>query len=279
MRETRTHTPQTATATRRGTRSHNADAALIWSTGQTTVATVVDGIGNSAEVAANSRMLADVIARVAAHRGGLPALLAGADLLGAPAGDGGDPDAVAVVAVPSGNGTVVHWIGDARAYGWDGRRLRRYTTDQTVGEQLRVNGAPWHIAAENDNWVRATLRSAVIAAIYDVEIPVGEMVLLVSDGVPDGVPDGELATLLGEYDRPRAEAAAVLDAARRDQAPFGVARAAAVEAGKCEDLGALAAAIVAAAVADEAGYRDDATVVLLRPAAGDADSPASTTER
>ncbi|MFI0406537.1 PP2C family protein-serine/threonine phosphatase [Actinomadura sp. 3N508] len=235
--------PQAAAATRRGTRPYNADAARTWTTDKTTVATVVDGIGNSAEVAASSRLLAGVIARVAAHRGGLAALLTAADLLRAPAVDGENPDAVAVAAVAHDDVTAVHWIGDARAYGWDGRRLRRYTTDQTVGEQLRRNGAPWDLAADHDNWVRATLRTAVIAAVYDVEIPADETVLLVSDGVPDGVPHDELEALLRRYDEPQDED------------------------GEAVGLPALARGIIAAAREDETGYRDDATVVVLRPAA------------
>lgn len=228
---------QVTAATRRGTRHYNADAALTWTTEKITAATVVDGIGNSAEVAANSHLLADVIARVAAHRGGLAALLTAADLLRAPAVDGENPDAVAVVAVAHDDATAVYWIGDALAYGWDGQRLRQYTTDQTVGEQLRHNGAPLDVAASHDNWVRATLRTAVIAAVYDVEIPAGETVLLVTDGVPGGLAHDELEAVLRRYDKPPADG-----------------------------LPALADAIVAAAREDETGYRDDATVVVLRPA-------------
>jgi serine/threonine protein phosphatase PrpC len=220
-----------AVATRRGTREYNCDAALIWASVGRTTAVVVDGIGNSPEVAANSRLLADVAARVAAHRGGLAGLLSAADLLNAPAINGEKPDAVAVIAVMRDDATVLHWIGDARGYGWDGVELRQYTTDHTVGEQLRRNGVALELAADHDNWVRTTMSRATVATVYETQIPLGHLVLLTSDGVPDGVRHDELVGLIGKHQ---------------------------------DDPQALADAIVAAAREDRDGYRDDATVVVIR---------------
>ncbi|MFK0047965.1 hypothetical protein ACIQU4_28530 [Streptomyces sp. NPDC090741] len=58
--------------------------------------------------------------------------------------------------------TSIHWIGDCRAYGWDGTALTQWSTDQTMGP------AP------------ATCRQ--------VEIPEEvRLVLLVSDGLSDQV--------------------------------------------------------------------------------------------
>lgn len=64
----------TATASRRGVRPHNCDAAATWQTYDRTVAAVVDGIGNTAQVAYTSRLLADVIVRTAAAHNGMTAL-------------------------------------------------------------------------------------------------------------------------------------------------------------------------------------------------------------
>ncbi|MFE7977628.1 hypothetical protein [Streptomyces shenzhenensis] len=54
----------------------------------------------------------------------------------------------------------VAWVGDCRAYGWDGTALRRCTDDHTVGEQLRRNGAPWELAREHHNWLNTALSKA-----------------------------------------------------------------------------------------------------------------------
>ncbi|MBB4917406.1 PP2C family protein-serine/threonine phosphatase [Streptosporangium saharense] len=219
-----------ATATRRGVRPYNCDAALMWRADDRTVAVVVDGIGNSAEVAANSALLADVAARVAADRGGMAGLLSASGLLNAPADDREDPDAVAVLAVAHPDVAVIHWIGDARAYGWDGVELRQYTTDHTVGEQLRRNGVALDLAADHDNWVRTTVGRATVATVYEAQIPSEQLVLLTSDGVHDQMSHQELTALVREHHA---------------------------------DPQRLADALVDAARPDETGYRDDATAVVL----------------
>lgn len=140
-------------------------------------------------------------------------------------------DAIAVVAVARpGHGALVSWSGDCRGYGFDGQRLRQYTTDQTVGEQLRRNGAPLAVAADHDNWLHASLREAVVASIYEVEIPPGELVLLVSDGAVAGVEHGVLESVAAE---------------------------------RAGDPAGLAGAVVELPEAEGSGYRDDATAVVL----------------
>ena len=223
------------TATRQGTiNSGNADAARTFTTANlTTAAALIDGIGHEGEVHTLAPVLAEVAARVAAQRGPLAGLLSASQLMADRGPDIDGPDAVAVVArCRAGADSVVDWVGDARAYGWDGYCLQRYTTDHTVGEQLRVNGAPWELAADHDNWIRTSLGLAVVATVYEVEIPANELVILTTDGVHDQVPAERLVELV--------------------QAHEG-------------DPHALADALVAAAQPDESGYRDDATAIVLRP--------------
>jgi PPM family protein phosphatase len=223
-----------ATASRQGTREHNADAAAGFSSADgRTAAVVVDGIGNSPTVAAIASVLAQVATRVGAQRGALAGMLSAAALIADPgAGPEAEPAAVAVLAVAEpGGATAIAWVGDCRASGWDGAELRRYSTDHTVGQQLRINGTPLELATEHDNWVRSTLASAVVATVYEVEIAAGELVVLTSDGVHDQLPHAELTALVDRH---------------------------------AHDPVVLADAIVAAVREDAESYRDDATAAVLR---------------
>jgi serine/threonine protein phosphatase PrpC len=136
-----------------------------------------------------------------------------------------------------GRPTDLHWIGDCRAYGWDGTELTLWSTDQTMGEWLRWNGGktiemvPLDVTESQDNWSRLGLAQATEMTCRQLEIPEEvPLVLLVSDGVSDQVDLETAETLCREHaDNPQA----------------------------------LADALVAAAK-DDAEYRDDATAVVLR---------------
>jgi PPM family protein phosphatase len=219
-------------ATRQGSRAFNCDAARVFLADDGTVAAaVVDGIGSDDVGSWAAVLCAETASRVGVRRGPLAGLLSAGDLVADP---GAHANGVAVLAVVSGADPVeVAWIGDCRAYGWDGAVLRQYTTDHTVGEQLRRNGAPLELAAEHDNWIKTSLADAVVATVYRVQID-APLVLLTSDGVHDQVDHDVLTGLVAEHNG--------------------------------GDLQALAEAIVAAA-READGYRDDATVVVIaRPA-------------
>lgn len=225
-------TVATGLASRPGTADPSGDAAMVHGLAdQTTAAAVVDGIGHSERVASMADLLARVAARITARRGPLAGLLAAAELI-ADSGSSSEPDAVAVAAVtaPGDGMTRIAWIGDARAWGWDGTTLRQYSTDLTMGQWLRANGnVPAEIAEHHDAWVRASLATAVVASIRETEIP-DQMVILTSDGVHDQVPHDVLEALVRAH----------------EDAP--------------QDL---ADALVAAARPDGDGARDDATAVVL----------------
>jgi serine/threonine protein phosphatase PrpC len=221
-------------ASRPGTVHPSGDAAVVHTTAdQATAVAVVDGIGHSDRVAYVARLLAEVAARVAARRGPLAGLLSAGELVADP-GDGEEPepDAVAVVAVtqPGKDTTRVAWVGDCRAWGWDGAELRQYSTDHTMGQWLRIHrGVPADIVSHHDAWVRVTVAGAVVATVREVEIP-DRLVLLTSDGVHDQVDLVDLVDLV------RAHVA---------------------------DPQALAQALTAAARTSDGGERDDATAVVL----------------
>lgn len=232
MRTTQTITA--CIATREGTSGDNADAARVYTAADhITAAAVIDGIGHSPDTVALMPVLAEVVARTAAVKGGPAGLLTAGMLVadGGPDDDGPNAAAAVVTTSPSGR-TVAAWAGDCRVYGWDGTRLRRWTTDHTVGQQLRENGAPWELAKEHDNWLTVALAKATPATVYTVVIPATErLVIVTSDGVHDHTTPEELEDV--------------------------------VRQSREGDLQALADAIVAAASPDLTGYRDDATVAVL----------------
>lgn len=228
-----TLTITTGLATREGTAADNADAARTYTLADGTVgAAVIDGIGHGPHTSATAPLLAETAARIAARRGPLAGLLTASELIADAGADGEEADAVAVaVRMYPDDGTVtVTWTGDARAYGWDGITLTRYTDDHTVGAQLRSNGVSLKIARDHDNWLRTSLARATIGTVYTVEIR-DPLVILTSDGVHDQVHGDALVALVRKH-----------------------------EAGPQ----ALADALVAAAQSDESGYRDDATAIVLR---------------
>lgn len=206
------------TATRKGTAGANADAAAVYTASDlTAAAAVVDGIGHGPATVRLVPVLAEVAARVGARRGALAGLLSAGELVADEgAGDEPEPDAVGVVAVSvPGGPTSVAWVGDTRAYRWDGDALTLYTTDHTVGQQLRQNGRPWRAAADHDSRARTTLSAATVAAVGEAEIPAGGLVLLTSDGVHEQVPPGEMAALAHAHEAdPQALADALVAAAR-----------------------------------------------------------------
>lgn len=221
----------TGRATRQGTGPNNADGHALFTTeAGTTAAAVIDIIGHPASAPFVGRLLAETAARVGAQRGGYAGLLSAGLLVADPgASDEPEPDGVGVVTVTTpGAPTVISWIGDPHAYGWNGQELRPYTTPHTYGQQLREYGAPWEISEDHNDWIVTSLSHATPATVLTVTCP-DPLVILASDGI-DTIPPAELVALVRLHaDSPQA----------------------------------LADAIVSAVSDGEDGYRDDATVIVL----------------
>ncbi|MFI9052442.1 hypothetical protein [Streptomyces sp. NPDC053427] len=223
-------------AQRAGTEPPCADGVHVHRRGDRVCAAVVDGAGHHEEVVDFARHAPSAITLMGMAMGGLVGLTTAgrmADAYDRP------PHASAVYAcMEPGHPTSIHWIGDCRAYGWDGTTLTQWSTDQTMGEWLRWNGGvPIEIAATQDNWARLGLAQASEVTCRQLEIPEDiPLVLLVSDGISDQVAPETADDLCRKY----------------TAAPQ-----------------ALADALVAAAEGEEDAktgelYRDDATVVVLR---------------
>lgn len=217
------------TAQRPGTEAPCADGLDVQRTGDRVTAAVVDGAGHHPDTVRYAGIAPAVITHIGAKLGGLAGLITAGQM--AHAYD--RPPHVSAVYARIGPGRAhILWIGDCRAYGWNGSELTRFSTDQTMGEFLRFHGnVPAPIVEHHDAWARLGLAQASAATCREAELPEDvRLVLLCSDGVSDQV----------------------------DQAIWRELCAA-----HADDPQALADAIVAAATADEEGYRDDATVVVL----------------
>ncbi|MFD3520437.1 PP2C family protein-serine/threonine phosphatase [Streptomyces sp. NPDC058653] len=223
----------TAIASREGTAEDNADACRVYVLADGTVgAAVIDGVGHGPHTSRTAPLLAEVAARLSARRAPLAGILGAAELVADEGADGEEADAVAVAVIlpPGGRQARAAWVGDCRAYGWDGTRLRQYSTDQTMGEWARRHGdVPIEVAAHHDSWVRVSLSTATVASVGEVGID-DHLIVLTSDGVHDQIDPEVLTTVVREHaDNPQN----------------------------------LADALVAAAQDDDEGYRDDATVVVV----------------
>ncbi|MFD6498870.1 PP2C family protein-serine/threonine phosphatase [Streptomyces goshikiensis] len=229
--------PAVGVASRTGTDGTNADAAHAFhaSTGAVGAA-VIDGIGHSDQLHALVPVLAVAAARTAAIRWPLAGLLTAGLLTCDPGHDDARPSAVAVVArVQAGEPTTLAWAGDARAYGWDPQHqlLTRYTTDHTVAAYLAAYGIEEDIAGEFSSQIRVHLTDVTPATAHQALIPCGHLVVLTSDGVHDQIEPDDLEAVIRTHQH---------------------------------DSQRLADTLVAAAEPNEAGYRDDATALVIIPA-------------
>lgn len=175
-----------------GGRQRNADAAAVhyYASGDVTAACVVDGIGDDPDVCAMTPIVAEVIARTAARISPLAGIMAAAAMTADTAYTSPGPDAVAVaVQYVPGRDIKVAWIGDCRAYTWDGTTLTQHTQDHTIGQQLRVAGVPDDEARQLDHHIRTTVGMATIPTVGQARIPAAgvRLVLLTSDGVHDSL--------------------------------------------------------------------------------------------
>lgn len=228
-RATNTEMIMVGASQRPGTEPPCADGYDVQRRGSRVCAAVVDGAGHAEAVVRYAHVTPPVITHIGMTMGGLAALTTAGQM--AHAYDM-PPHASAVYArMEPGQPTAIQWIGDCRAYGWDGTVLTQWSTDQTMGEYLRRNGVAVEFAEQHDNWSRTGLAQAGAAMCREAQIPEAvRLVLIVSDGVSDQVGHARMEALC------RAHAA---------------------------DPQALADALTSAAEADAEGYRDDATVIVL----------------
>jgi PPM family protein phosphatase len=182
--------PTTGSASDRGRRRYNADALAVRARGGGLGVAVADGIGDTVEAYGAAHVAADTAARLAASGSALDALLAAQSALS------GEGDAVLVVAALRADGGEIAWVGDCRAYFYDGTVVHQLTSDQTMAAAVRDAGVP----TPPPRWehvVTQSVRSAALHAVGRAAIPAGVgRLALVTDGVHREVTSDEIAAVL-----------------------------------------------------------------------------------
>jgi protein phosphatase len=170
------------TAGHQGTRTVNADAVAS-SRG---VVALADGIGDNASAAHAALAAATAAVSVPAAAGVPAALIAAREAVRT-------GDAVLVVAQPCRGGYRIGWVGDVRAYAWDGAALRQLTRDHTLAQYFRDHGEP--VTARMEHLVTTSVRTATPDRFGSTETAATGL-LLTSDGVHKTLSDERMTDIL-----------------------------------------------------------------------------------
>ncbi|MEV6897676.1 serine/threonine protein phosphatase [Amycolatopsis sp. NPDC051372] len=198
--------PRWHTASAQGPRERNADAvsayALAGAPGITFA--LADGVGDDPGAGRAAQTAAAAAARTPVQSGPVAAILNAQRALRELGGTG---DAVLVVAMPFPGGYRIAWVGDSRAYAWDGTMIRKLTTDHTLAEYFRARHQPY--SSRMEHMVTTSVRTTKPDEIGTAEV-VGRGLLLTSDGVHKVLPPATIDEILADPER---GAAALVEAA------------------------------------------------------------------
>lgn len=203
---------------RRGGRSLNADAVSGYidsAVGRSAFA-VADGIGDHLLAARAARTVAQVAARVAVGGSAAAGILAARQQL---LREFPEPsaDSVVVVAVcPTpdriGGPCDIAWVGDCRAYHWNGRVLHQITSDHTVAEMMNARGIT--VAPRMHHMVTTSARTVQPEAVgHGITGTGAGRWLLSTDGVHKTLPMTEIKQILADADSASTAADALVEAA------------------------------------------------------------------
>ncbi|WP_083911437.1 PP2C family protein-serine/threonine phosphatase [Nocardia takedensis] len=148
---------------KRGLRAINADALASWTdpVGGRSAFVVADGVGDHLLAARAARAAATCAAREAAHAGAAAGIMAAQRQLLHEFPEPKADCAVVVVVVPTTDRpdapADIAWVGDCRAWRWNGRALHQITTDHTLAEYLRLRGR--HAAPRTEHIITTTVRT------------------------------------------------------------------------------------------------------------------------
>lgn len=162
--------PAWRTASTQGPRTINADAVATYGG----VVALADGVGDSADAARAALTAVTAAVRMPAVAGPVAALSAAHYALPA------DGDCVLVVAQPYAGGYHIGWVGDVRAYAWDGVDLWQLTRDHTLAQYFRDHGG--QVQPRMEHLVTTSVRTAA-ATDYGLTATGAPNLLLTTDGV------------------------------------------------------------------------------------------------
>lgn len=185
--------PQWHTASAQGPRTHNADAvgAYAAANGTGIVFALADGVGDHPEASRAARTAASAAARTPVGQGAAAAVMAAQRAVHA-LGEAGD--CVLVVAMQAEAGYEIAWVGDTRAYAWDGYTVRQVTTDHTLAQYFRDHDQP--TTPRMEHVVTTSVRTAKEHEIGTATVPTGGL-LLTSDGVHKALSRPAILGILG----------------------------------------------------------------------------------
>jgi protein phosphatase len=196
--------PVWRTASTRGPRTVNADAVATYGG----VVALADGVGDSADAARAALAAVTAAVRVPAAAGPVAALAAAHQALPA------EGDCVLVVAQPYAGGYHLGWVGDVRAYAWDGADLWQLTRDHTLAQYVRDHGGQVHPRMEH--LVTTSVRTAATTH-YGLTATRATNLLLTTDGVHKTLTHASMTDVLRDADNPaEALVAAALREGTRD---------------------------------------------------------------
>lgn len=185
-----------------GQRAHNEDAFLV----DDDLFLVADGVGGHQAGDVASRLTCEVVAREVSGSATLEeAIRAANTAVGDAARDDAARDNMATTVVAArfiGQNFLLAWVGDSRAYLWDGQ-LRLLTRDHSAVQGLVDDGQLSVEQAQEHPKRNVILQALGMQANDGLEIGLnrgglgpGQLLLLCSDGVNDVVSAAELAGML-----------------------------------------------------------------------------------
>lgn len=191
------------TAGQQGPRSVNADAVATAGG----VVALADGVGDSMEAARAALAAATAAVHVPALAGPIAALSAAHEAVV-------DGDCVLVVAQPYAGGYHIGWVGDVRAYAWDGVDLWQLTSDHTLAQYFRDRGG--RVEPRMEHLVTTSVRTAV-PDDYGLTSTGAANLLLTTDGVHKTLTHEAMTAILRTaFDPAEALVAAAIAAGTKD---------------------------------------------------------------
>jgi protein phosphatase len=141
------------------------------------VVALADGVGDSHAATRAALAAVNAAVRVPAMAGPVAALAAAHAAVMAADADG---DCVLVVAQPYAGGHHIAWVGDVRAYAWDGAGLWQLTRDHTLAQYFRDHGGV--VEPRMEHLVTTSVRTTAPDR-YGLTSTGAANVLLTTDGV------------------------------------------------------------------------------------------------